>query len=494
MTDPRLDLAPLAPGANGDIVLGMLDSIEVVIEAPEARTRTRADQVALYNLVNQTSRLFAHVRLAVPGTAFCDLGPFGNGSLADVLGALHNDLSIPSAQQPLATLHLAWGQSPTSAGFAGDAAGLTYAVGPSHIPLHAATAAPPLGAIASTSFMAAQALGHALKPLGFPCHRTAGFVSNLLNYQGNPAPAVEVPPELGEIALLGCGSVGTSAIYCALLAGISGGPTDLVDGDAFKNRNTFRYPILRIPLSEPKAPWLAELATPRGIDAKAHEGSVHDYLESFDDPPAIALAAVSVDTVNGRRDATDLLARTTLNVGVLGLKLHIARHAFGETGCAYCQYVDVEPALSASAALAEQTGLPIERVVELEISADTLTDADIAAIAAHGRLVNDPPEVGDRLADLRRRVYAQAAITTDAGDVLVAAPFVSTLAGELLLVEALKEAHIALHGYRLDGRYDVDMSGEPTGFTTATSRDRSGRCLCYSPHRQLAYQELHGSE
>jgi hypothetical protein len=497
MTDPRVELTRLATGVNGDIVVAMLDSLEIVIEAPEPRTHSHADQVALYNLTNQVCRLFAHVQVDIAGDAPCDLGAFGKGSLGDVLEALRRDLAIETTPLTLGQrkrFYLAWGMDPSGEGFSGDATDWTYSAGPRHVPLPDGSRTAPLGAIATTCFMAAQALGHALKPLGVPYLRTDGFVSNLLDYRLQPAPIVETEARLGQLTLCGCGSVGSSSIYCTLLAGVRGGPVDMIDGDAFKPRNKFRYPVLREPITTKKATWLADLARSGGIDATAHFGSIQAYLESLPDIPAHSLAAVSVDTLDGRRDATDILARTTLNVGVLGLKLHAACHGFSEEGCAYCQYVDVEPPLSASAALAEQTGLSVERVVELEISGDVLSEADIAVVAAACKLQDDPPHIGERLADLRRRVYAQAVVPTAEGEVLVAAPFVSTLAGLLLLVETLKDANPELYPYRLDGRYDADMSGEPTGFVTATTRDKSGRCLCYSPHRQLAYRELHPVE
>lgn len=480
------------------MVLGMLDSIQIVIEAPATRTRSRADQAALYNLVNQTARIFAHVRLEVRAgaAAASTLTPLASGSITDALESLRRDLAIETAQQPLETLHLSWGCDPSGAGVAGDGSGWTYSVGPYHIPLSEEPGAPALGGIAATNFLAAQALGQTLKPLGFPCFRTKGFVANLLDYQLRPALAspntqASVIPAL---ALFGCGSVGSSAVYCALLAGIGGGPLDAVDGDTFKERNLFRYPILRTARTDPKAPWLAEMGKAGEIDAIDREGSIQDFLETFADTPRIDLAAVSVDTVDGRRDATDALARTTLNVGALGLKLHIARHGFGDSGCAYCQYVDVDPPLSASAALAEQTGLTVERVIELEISGELLSSADIAAIDASGKLGGDPPSVGERLADLRRQVYAQAVVPIAEGEVLVAAPFVSTQAGLLLLAEAVKHPDPSLEGQRLDGRVDFDMSGEPSGFVSDLTRDETGRCLCYSPHRQRAYRALHGAD
>jgi len=118
--------------------------------------------------------------------------------------------------------------------------------------------------------------------------------------------------------------------------------------------------------------------------------------------------------------------------------------------------------------------------------------ADAEQMAASGNFHGEPPQAGERLQDAVRRIYAQAAVPTETGPVLISTPYVSAMAGLLLLAEALKEADGRLHPYRLNGRYDLDMSGEPPPFTQATVRDMSGRCLCYSPFRRRAYRRLHG--
>jgi hypothetical protein len=355
-----------------------------------------------------------------------------------------------------------------------------------------------VGAIAGSSFLGAQAFGRVLVAAGvnLPFHPTSGFTANLLDYRLSAAP--EIAPDcgmrLGPVALLGSGSVGSSAVYAALLAGITGGPVDLVDPDRFRARNKLRYPILRTLVTEAKVIWLAELGRRSGLDLEPHEMDVQGFLEQSAEPPVIAVAAISVDTPEGRRDATDVLAGTTLNAGVAGMQLHIARHGFGDGACAYCQYVDEKPSLSGSQMLAHMLGLSVDRVIAIQqLEGGIVSDADAAAMAASGLFRGEPPRAGERLADLQRRIYAQATVQTDAGPVLISTPFVSAITGLLLLVEMLKESDERLNGYRLVGRYDLDLSGEPPPFTQATVRDSSGRCLCHSPFRRRAYQRLHGT-
>src|SRR5437588_86211 len=130
MDDARVELSTLTGGGNPAPILRALDSVELVVEASAERTRSREDQVALYNL-------------------------------------------------------------------------------------------------------AAQAFGRILVGAGvnLPFHATSGFTANLLDYGLAEAPEIDAGcrMRLVPLALLGAGSVGSSAVYVALLAGIEGGPVDLVD-------------------------------------------------------------------------------------------------------------------------------------------------------------------------------------------------------------------------------------------------------------------------
>jgi|SRR5579884_618278 len=495
MDDPRVELSTLTRGGDATPILNALDSVELVVEAPEERTCTREDQVALYNLVSSAARLFPHLTLELPPGVRCELAPFADGDFADELRQLKADLAPTPTATPTHRFHLAWGMPPSGDGLAGDASGWTYSAGPEHRPL-ARRGGPALGAIAASSFLAAQAFGRVLVGAGInlPFHPSSGFTANLLDYRLAEAPEVSAGcgMRLRPLALLGTGSVGSSAVYAALLAGIEGGPVDLVDPDPFRPHNKLRYPILRALVTEAKVIWLAKLAGGRGLDLVPHAKDVQGFLEQFAEAPSIAIAAVSVDTPEGRRDATDVLARTTLNAGVGGMQLHVARHGFGRGACAYCQYVDEKPSLSGSQMLANMIGLPVDRVIAIQqLEGGVVSEADAAQMVANSLFQGEPPRAGERLADLQRRIYAQAAVQTDAGPILISTPFVSAMAGLLLLVEALKESDERLHPYRLAGRYDLDMSGEPPPFTQATVRDTSGRCLCHSPFRRQAYQRLH---
>jgi len=409
MTDPRVELAGVAGGATQSEVLARLDSVRIVLTIAEGRESNAEDAAGLVNLVNIGARIFPHWRLPEHSNTVVEIGVLGGGTLSNVLADTAERVRSQPVGDPVREFELCWGGTPSGPGLAVDASGWSCSLSPVHLPL-APQDGPPIGSLGVGCWAVGQLLMNALEPLGVAGHHTLGFRWNLLTYGLDVAPATSATEAaLPPFVNAGCGSVGSSVIYAAVAAGLTGGLVDLVDPDAFTARNRGRYPILLHPAVDAlKAPWLAEVCRKAGIAARPHDVDLARFTNETVDPPAIDLVVSSVDTIVGRRDATDLLARTTINVGVSGLAFHVSRHGFGEEGCAYCQYVDVAPALSGAQMLSEVVGLPVERIIALEHGDGRLSQADAAALAAGGRYGEHPPVAGSRLADLRRRAYAQA--------------------------------------------------------------------------------------
>jgi hypothetical protein len=498
MADPRIELAGLVAGASADAVLGALDGTRILLRVGQGRVCDQSDAAGLLNLVNLGARLFPHWEFAVADGIHVDGGFFGAGNLLELLSAVARRVRPEPTRDPGEQFELCWGASPEGPGLAVDAAGWSCSVGPEHLRLEP-TDGPAVGALAAGCWAVGQLLVRVLGPHGMAGHLTDGFRWNLLDYQAHEAPltaTVAKPWRLPALTAAGCGSVGSSLLYTGLLVGAMGGPVDLADPDPFSHRNRLRYPILLEDLvGTMKVKWLSELCREAGIEAHAHEQDIKAYTNGFDRPPSVDLVVVSTDTLAGRRDATDLLAAATVNLGIAGLQLHASRHAFGPDGCAYCQYVNMAPPLSGAEVIAGLVGLTAERVVAIEFGDGRLTDGDAAAIALSGKFGDDPPPAGTRLADLRRRAYAQASIPAGDGDLRVSSPHVSAMAGLLGLVESLKHGDPILEPFRLAGRVNLDLSGEPAGFVAAAPRDPSGRCLCHRGFRRVAWHELreHGA-
>ncbi len=314
------------------------------------------------------------------------------------------------------------------------------------------------------------------------------FEWNLVNYELNhTAPLSQAGPPV-TATCFGGGSVGSSIIYTLLLSGTEG-VIDVVDPDTLEERNRWRYPAL---FSEPggaKAAWLEHMAADSTLRIKGHQTDAVSYIFDLEGPePPLAIAAV--DSIAARRDITDLLARTTINVGVNRLAFHVSRHLFGdESGCLYCPFLDVTDPADEVDVYVDMTGLSRERIHEL-LSGDVLNETDLALMQLS--VSGDASRFRDHdfRAFVREHLYAQAPVVIGGGEVAVSAPFVSALAGSLAAAEVLKEA--GGDQGRVDRRVDVDCSGFPTGFQRVVPRDVTRKCLCWDQQRLKKYASLWG--
>jgi hypothetical protein len=284
----------------------------------------------------------------------------------------------------------------------------------------------------------------------------------------------------------GCGSVGSSV--SGILACIPDvwGRAIVVDSDSFDPvRNPIRYPAATSATSGPKAPWLAAMLRQAGWRADHFPGRVADWVAVQTSPGLDGLAVSSVDELSGRLDVADVLARTTLSLGVAGLSVRVIRtEAAGEKACPYCEYVTAVPPLSQAAVLAGQTGLAEGRIAALILSGAALTAEDVAVARTAGKIrpEDEAQLVGRRLKDLVWRTYAQVAVAPRGqGPVNVSAPYVSWMAGALGAAEIVKRA---LGLPPVGQRVDLDMTGLPQGFMLPAERDTTGRCICWSAARR----------
>jgi hypothetical protein len=122
-----------------------------------------------------------------------------------------------------------------------------------------------------------------------------------------------------------------------------------------------------------------------------------------------------------------------------------------------------------------------QRVIELTYSNTGLEQADLDLMVQIGKLTPETAQglLGRRVADLRRRLYAQAAIPSEtpgaAPPAPLSAPFVSWATGVLLAAE-LAKASVGLAP--VERRVEVDLHGYPADFLHRYPADPSGRCAC----------------
>lgn len=490
MTDPRVSLGPELVGTAGDEVVEALDRTRPIVRIDSALSPLAAAAAA--GLVVVLSRLHPHT--TVDGDAPLGPNPWGALTVADVLNRTAPAIPAPGRGHDVdIVLGVGAGTGPADLYVGGD--DWTCVIGAD--PVAASAAQSGLGVHAAAALAAAEVNKLVLGPLGMVHVALSGnLVWNLHDHRLQPAPDNFETARLAtaQVALLGCGSVGSSAAGVLACVPDLRGTAWPIDPDTFDpDRNPYRYPAATGSESGSKATWVAAVLKNAGWGVDPHAGDVATWVASRTSPGLDGVAVSSVDTVDGRRDAADLLARTTLSAGVAGLALHVQReHPADEFACPYCEFLDVRSALNEAQSRADLVGLTVDRVVELELGA-LLEPEDIVAAVQAGKVHPDRVEdlVGRRLDDLIRRIYAQATVPTGANTqpVAVSAPYVSWLVGVLLAAEVVKHAS-GLN--MLDRRVDLDLSGVPLGVTSRRTRDRSGRCVCAHPVRTRWAKLLYG--
>nr|BFE63688.1 hypothetical protein GCM10020063_082140 [Dactylosporangium thailandense] len=495
MTDPRLRLVN---GTNlaehGAAVLRALDEVRVIVRVGGAPT-SAAPAVRL--LLGLAARLFSHVEIDGEAEAGVAGTSISANCLLDRLAWLR---PAPTAS-PTKDRVIGLGDAQNGAVTLGVGGGV-FACRVGHAPQPIVDDdGPLLGLQAAVCIAVAELVKEVLAPLGMMARRLDhDLVWDLLTYRvGAVEPVVPIGRVFPRLALLGVGSVGTSVV-AALASGDKPfvASVELIDPEVFDDRNPFRYPALVDDVTgSAKVGWGANLLTAAGIHTEPYVGTVDQWITSNDAPGFDGLLIASPDTVGGRRDVADVLARSTLSVGVSGMAFHLARHHAGDgLACPYCEYVSLGPATTQADVYAGQTGLEVARVLQLMQPHVVLTPQDLAVAQASGKIQPDTAVslVGHRLDDLVARAYAEIELvdtspTTDGGgQAFLATPYVSALAGILSATEVYK-VHLGLPG--VDRRLDVDLSGLPQGFTRRPSADTTGGCLCASPFRRRFARRLY---
>ncbi len=489
--DRRVELSSALTGMGDPAMLtAALDGLRVIVALPDCAQPPVVAAAAV--MVSMASRLFGDV--AVRGGGRLPANSWGVSTIADAVDVFRDHHGGRASVER--EVVVSFGETATAANWyvGGDDWTAVVSARP------AALGPCPLGGL---GLQAAAALGFGeilksvLAPLGMRCVKPSGtLVWNLLDGRLAPAPQVGIFRHLDAppVAVLGAGSLGSSAGAVLAMTPLRG-VAHVVDPDRFDpDRNTYRYPAVAPGTTGPKASWVARVLEGSGWEAAATTATVRDWGRARSAPGFDGLALVSVDRVEGRLDAADLLARTTVSAGVAGLALHVQRSiAFDAFACSYCAYVDVAPPMSQVEVYAALTGLEHGRIAQL-LDGDELDSGDVAAAVSAGKIAGAGAErlVGGRLEDLLHRHYAQARVPMG-GEGLVAdvsAPHVSWLGGVLLAAEVVKAA-AGLPP--LDRRVELDLSGVPLGGWRRPRREASGRCICASPIRRHLANRLYAA-
>ncbi|PWK84593.1 ThiF family protein [Lentzea atacamensis] len=495
LTDPRLRLvAGTELADNDEAVLAALDGVRVVLRVDGAPPSASA---AVGLLIGLVARLFAHVHIDGDARAEVSGLTMSASELLERLRWLRPAAVTQPTVDKVIGIGLTGGR-PVDLGIGGGA--WTARVGREPQPVTQVHGVPLFGVQAAACLAVAELIKETLLPVGFRSRRLdRTLVWDLLSYRIDTATGRvdrqrRVPV---EVALAGVGSVGTSVVSTLLAANTPFlSKVVLIDPEDFDDRNPFRYPALLDDITGAgKAQWARQRLADAGVEASAYRGTVAQWVADRPEPGFDGVLVASPDTLTGRRDVTDVLARTTLSVGVAGLAFHVSRHHLGDgLACPYCEYVNTGPLSTQAEVYAVHTGLEVARVLQLMQPGAVLAADDLARVHATGKIsmASRAALLGHRLDDLIARAYAEVRVAPagDAAQVLLAAPYVSALAGVLAAVEIYK---INLGLPVVDRRLDLDLSGLPQGYVRRPSADATGRCLCASGFRQAAMRRLYRS-
>ncbi|MEV0792634.1 hypothetical protein [Kribbella sp. NPDC050459] len=393
----------------------------------------------------------------------------------------------------------------------------------------------PYGGMFAAAIVVADLFCAALAPLGLPtAPRRSTFLWNLLDYTYTTAqPNDPTNPLWPRLLFAGCGSVGSSAAAALACDNLSGLTAIAVDADSFDPaRNMFRYPAATgIPgITEAtevievsgvgatgrgrgagavgdgvslggvvaKAAWIGSMLGRAGAAADHLVGPVRSWTTSQAEPGFDGVVVSSLDDIDGRYEVADMLARATMSVAVRALSFHLQREHLGDgMRCPFCDFVTTASPLAQAAADAQLTGLSEQRVVQLLHQDSGLEQHDVDLMVSAGKLTIGTAQglVGGRLADLRNRIYAQAAIPAavagTAPPAPLSAPFVSWAAGVLIAAEVAKLAYGLAP---VERRVEVDLHGYPADFVHVRAADTSGRCACSRAVRVRWMQALYSDD
>lgn len=308
-----------------------------------------------------------------------------------------------------------------------------------------------LGAAAVSRLLLARVADPASAPQPLPASAALSAYSYEQPERPEDEPEIPVLIDLRLLQsalLVGAGAVGAGLAFALASLDRVVGSLDAADHDVLDATNLERHLISTWDhVGIPKVTRLADLFADgawNGLRLRAHARRYEEL------PPASWRTVIAAaDGPESRRRLQFDLPRVLLNAGTVGPELLVSRHDYGPGPCAECLYPERPRAVySPIELLAEQTGLTVDEVWELQAMGVPLTAEQVERVRNRGALTF-PPEVYRRAGHDGIRALAEAACTTATvrpGLPVATIGFVAALPGLLLAGELVKEAMLRARG------------------------------------------------
>jgi hypothetical protein len=370
----------------------------------------------------------------------------------------------------------------------------------------------PFGPLASACRATAHAFAVALAELRGPPRGLDATYWSALTLEGSDRPFKPVdlpPPRRLDAVLGGAGSIGGAASYAFAYVPELGGELDVVDPQAYEPHNPDRAILATEALSAAGAEKAQSVA-----DALAHIGrlTVHPHCETFQEWVAsrprgpLPLVLCAFDSIESRREMQDSLPLEAINAACGEDNIAVSGHRTGDGPCVYCLHVPevLHTEHITFRLIVKSTRLP-PGLVQAWMEQHVRLDAQMLDGIARNRGLEPEalaPFEGCTLLELHRRAlgYGEEAITLDEGTAVVAAPWVTALAGFVLAAEALKAGSCdAYTRYRLGPgtpgrtRYEEMLyASSRNAIVSPVQRWQGSECLCRSTRRLRLLAERYG--
>jgi hypothetical protein len=510
VTDRRLRVIQRGEASSGDQIVALLDrTIRIVLPAGVPPWRHQLLSIALVDLLG---RSFPRIEVIVDADAPSDPRlPPGPKRLAERLEMARGRGYKPQQPEadPVLTVQIGAG---SDADVHADGAGWQSYVGSLPSRLRDDDGDVPVGPLVAAARAANQVFQLMLADqLAHSVFRVESAYASALTFEAatDPLDEPQLPPpaELNGV-LVGAGSIGGAATYLFASVPRLEGRLDIVDDDTLKEHNPDRAILATEELCAAGAVKVdvavAALAHHEGLDAHPHEKRFEAFVAERPRELALPLILSAVDSTGSRREIQDAVPLEVLDAACGVDQISCSGHRTDDGPCIYCLHVGavLDSTRIKYRLISQATGIPEAAVAPLHVAQVPLTHQHVRAIEAHRREHGEAVPVGafddyigKPLETLYREkfLYGEALIATEGGgQVAVAAPFVTALAGFMLASEALKAStsDAAYTPYRLGpagqagAMYREDPWRTPvTAVISNPPRWQTHECLCQSPLR-----------